>query len=61
MLSQNTSVIVSISFSNDAEILLVGKKSPDAPVEIVNAFEGAEARELWEKLTVKKEKNDVKD
>ena len=50
------SVIVSISFSEESDILLVGKKEPFRAIEIVNAFEGEEARELWEKLTVKKEK-----
>lgn len=55
-MNKEASVIVSISFSDKSDVLLVGKKEPGMPVEIVNAFEGEEARELWEKLTVKKEK-----
>ena len=52
------SVIVSYDFTHGADesILLVGKKKPGDIVEIVNAFQGKEAEELWKKLTVKKEK-----
>lgn len=47
------SVIVSWDFGNgpDKNVLLVGKKAPGKPVEIVNAFKGAEALELYLKLT----------
>ena len=40
-------------------VLIVGKKRPNQSVEIVNAFEGIEAIELYEKLITRKENNHV--
>ena len=40
----------------DKDILIVGKKRPNESVEIINAFQDEEAIELWNRLTVKKEK-----
>ena len=50
------SILVSYEPSNgeDHAILLVGKKQPKKDVEIINAFKGKEASELWDKLTVQK-------
>lgn len=45
--------------SIDQAVLIVGKKRPNQSVEIVNAFEGIEAIELYEKLITRKEKNHV--
>lgn len=53
--------IIGYDFSNglDKEVLIVGKQTArNKPVEIVNAFQGKEAREIYEKLTSKKEKKD---
>lgn len=52
------SAIISIDYSNgkDNTVLVVGKKRPNHVIEVVNAFQGEEAIELWKKLTVKKEK-----
>lgn len=49
------SVIVSwdLSHGKDVGVLLVGKQV-DGRVEIVNAFQGEEAYELYRKLTVQK-------
>lgn len=44
-----------VSFDEDQAILLVGRKTPGEVVEIVNAFQGDEARELYRKLTEKRE------
>lgn len=54
------SVIVSWDFSNgrDASILLVGKQV-NGRVDIVNAFQGEEAVELYKKLTTVKEKGNT--
>ena len=54
------SIIISYdNSSNDIPILLVGKKRPNQSVEIVNAFQGDEATELYKRLTtVKKSKGD---
>lgn len=51
------SVIVSWDFSNgrDASILLVGKQL-NGRVDIVNAFQGEEAVELYKRLTTVKRK-----
>lgn len=48
--------IVSWDFSHgkDYDILLVGQKAPGKDVEIINAFQGEEAFEIYEKLTTKK-------
>lgn len=42
----------------DHPVLVVGRKRPNQTVEIINAFEGSEAEELYKKLVtlVKKEK-----
>ena len=49
-------LIVSWDFSHagDKHILLVGRKSPKADVEVINAFQGEEAHEIYEKLTTVK-------
>ena len=51
------SILVSVDFSNknDTGVLLVGRKRMNQSVEIINAFQGDEARELYEKLVTKKE------
>ena len=36
-------------------VLIVGKKRPNESVDIINAFEGDEAREIYKKLITKKE------
>lgn len=55
------SVIVSWDFSHgqDVGVLIVGEQKR-GKVEIVNAFQGAEAEELYKKLTtkIKEKKND---
>lgn len=50
-------VIVSWDFSNgkDVGVLLVGKKDPGKPIEIINAFQGKEAEELYQRLTTRKD------
>ena len=46
------SILVSVDFSNnnDTGVLIVGRKRMNQSVEIINAFQGDEARELYEKL-----------
>lgn len=52
------SAIISIDYTHgkDNTVLIVGKKRPNQTIDVVNAFQGEEAIELWNKLTVKKEK-----
>lgn len=49
------SILVSVDFSNnnDTVVLIVGRKRMNQSVEIINAFQGDEARELYEKLVAK--------
>ena len=51
------SILVSVDFSNtrnDTGVMVVGRKRMNQSVEIINAFQGDEARELYEKLVTKK-------
>lgn len=48
-------VIVSADFTEGPGVLIVGHQVKNK-VEVINAFEGEEAKELWEKLVTKKEK-----
>ena len=56
---QNTakSIIVGYDCTNgrDKSVLIVGEKKKGLAVDIINAFQGLEAEELWLKLTTKKE------
>lgn len=49
------SLIISIDTSNgkDDTVLIVGRKKPAQEMEIVNAFQGEEALNLYSQLTVK--------
>lgn len=47
-------ILVSVSgLTGDAGVLLVGKKNAKGVVEIINAFEGKEASELFKKLVTR--------
>ena len=52
-----TSLIIGydISHTSDNKVLVIGKRGPSGSVEIVNAFQGDEAEELYNKLVTKKE------
>ena len=54
----NDAVVVSIDFRHgdgvDQDIMVVGKRRENGDMQVVNAFEGNEAKELWAKLTVVK-------
>lgn len=47
------SFLVCADFSNDIPVLVVGTKVENG-INIINAFQGEEAKELYQKLTVKK-------
>lgn len=53
----NESLIVGVDFTRgeDVGVLIVGRQKK-GKVDIVNAFQGKEAYELYEKLITKKEK-----
>lgn len=50
----NGSLIISWDFTHgrDKDILLVGKQK-NGVVEVINAFQGIEAFELWKKLAIR--------
>lgn len=50
------SLLISIDIlsSEDKALLIVGKKKPNKPIEIINAFEGEDAIRLYRKLITKK-------
>lgn len=51
------SFLICTDFSNDIPVLVVETKVKNG-INIINAFQGEEAEELYRKLTTKKEKND---
>lgn len=61
-MSQNNEIFGSLLVGYDfnpkanAAVLIVGIKRPNEKVDIVNSFEGDEAKELYDKLTTKKGK-----
>lgn len=49
------SIIIGYNQSeSDNTVLIVGRKRPKQSVEIINAFQGEEAKELYERLITKK-------
>ena len=52
-----TSLIIGYDISHTSynKVLVIGKRSPSGSVEIVNAFQGDEAEELYNKLITKQE------
>ena len=62
-MSNAASVIVSYYYKKkknedgtDTAVLVVGQKNPKMDIQIVNAFKGEEAKELWNRLTAKGDK-----
>lgn len=54
----NDCILVSVDFSHgkNADVMIVGRKRPNDTAEIINAFQGEEARELYDRLTTVKKK-----
>lgn len=52
-------VIVSIDYneSDGTGVLIVGRKKGEGPIEIINAFQGQEALDIYKKLVTVKENN----
>lgn len=50
-------ILVSVDFANndDEGVLIVGRKRMNQSVEVINAFQGKEAKELYKKLITKKD------
>ena len=50
----NETLLVGVDFTNGENVLIVGRKRPNQSVDIINAFQGKEAEELYNKLIGKK-------
>ena len=52
----NTSLLIGVDFTKgkDVGVMIVGTKKPGKDVEVINAFQGQEAYDLYLKLTTKK-------
>lgn len=48
-------VSVDLADNDDTGVLIVGRKRMNQSVEIINAFQGEEAKELYKKLITKKD------
>lgn len=49
------------SYDPDSKLLLVGKKNPRQAIDIVNAIQGDEATELYQRLITQKKEGEKKD
>ena len=56
-MNANECLLVSVDFTHgeDVGVMIVGRKKTKVDVEIINAFQGEEALELYKKLITKKE------
>ena len=56
----NECLLVGVDFTRgkDKGVLIVGRSPHDKPTEIINAFQGEEAYELYKKLITKISKGD---
>ena len=54
----NDTLLIGYDFTNgkDTGVLIVGRKTPGEAIDIVNAFQGQEAEELYKRLVTVKEK-----
>lgn len=50
--------VLLVSFDPDSNLLLVGKKKPNETIDILNAFEGEEAADVYNLLITQKKKED---
>ena len=61
MIPTTDSLLIGFDFSKgkDVGVLIVGRKQMNQSIEIINAFRGKEAEELYKKLTTVNSKNSV--
>lgn len=59
MESLNDTLLISIDIrKSENALMLVGRKRRGEMLEIINSFQGQEARDIYNKLTEKKESNE---
>ena len=57
MKNVSDTILVSFDYKNgDIPVLIVGRRGKELEIDIVNAFKGDEAKELYQRLTGKEEK-----
>lgn len=57
MKNASDTFLVSFDYTNgDIPVLIVGRRGKELEIDIVNAFKGDEAKELYQRLTGKEEK-----
>ena len=57
MKNVSDTLLVSFDYTNgDIPVLIVGRRGKELEIDIVNAFKGDEAKELYQRLTGKEEK-----
>lgn len=59
MVKEDTILVGFDNARGDNPVLIIGRRRPNESLEIVNAFQGDEAVELYTRLVTKKEKTDV--
>lgn len=53
--NKSDTFLVSFDYTHgDIPVLIVGRRGTEKEIDIINAFQGDEARELYKKLTTKK-------
>jgi hypothetical protein len=60
MKSFTTSVIVSFDYNEpkDNAVLIVGRRLFNGETQIINSYQGQEAKDLWNKLVTQKKKEE---
>lgn len=59
MESLNDTLLVSIDIrEGESALMLVGRKRKGEMLEVINTFQGEEAKDIYNKLITKKEKSD---
>lgn len=54
--NKSDTFLVSFDYTHgDIPVLIVGKRGKEKEIDVINAFQGDEARELYKRLTDKKE------
>ena len=56
MIPSNDILLVGLDYKEDKDntVIIVGRKKPNGAVDVVNAFQGEEAKELYRLLTTRK-------
>lgn len=55
LIPSNDILLVGLDYNQDKDnmVIIVGRKTPNGAVDVVNAFQGEEAKELYKRLVTK--------